>query len=139
MVNCTFLQERDRRVNIGFGTLEVVEEALLGRQQGKQSMPPFGVVTNISVTNCDRVTINMASLAGADSVPKLTIQNVSDLSLKFGSDDDESAVVQESERPEPRNMPGNQGMSFQAKNVTISCDRNTFCGAGYDAIGEKII
>ena len=90
-----FLQELERRVNIGFGTQELFEEALLGRQQGKQSMPPFGVVTNISVTNCDRVTINMASLAGADSVPELTIQNVSDLSLKFGSDDDES-VVQES-------------------------------------------
>ena len=137
MVNCTFLQERDRRVNIGFGTQEVVEEERLARHQG-QSMRPFGPVTEISLANCDRVTINMASLAGAESVPKLTIQNVSDLSLKFGSDDGKP-VVQESGRPEPRNMPGNRGMSFHAKNVTISCGRNTFCGAGYDSIGKVFL
>ena len=91
------------------------------------------------VANCDRVTINMASVSGgAQSVHRLTIENVPDLRLKFDTDQSrESVPMQGPEGPQPRNRQSNHGMAFFAKNVTISCDRNTFCGAGFDTIGKK--
>ena len=96
-------------------------------------------MTYISVANCDRVTINMASVTGgAQSVHRLTIENVPDLRLKFDSDEAREPVpMQGSERPQPRNRQSIHGMAFFAKNVTISFDRNTFCGAGFDTIGKK--
>ena len=95
-------------------------------------------MSDISVANCDRVTINMASVAGSGtkSVPRLRIENVTDLRLKYDSDEDPEP---EPEGPESRNRPSNHGMAFLAKNVIINCDRNTFCGAGFDTIGESFL
>ena len=92
-------------------------------------------MTDISVANCDRVTMNMASLAGHEAIRKLTIENVSDLRLKPGSDRYNTLPEPESSKPKSTN-----GLRFRAKNVTVKGEmvRNTFCGEGFDVIGMKL-
>ena len=93
-------------------------------------------MTDISLANCDTVTINMAFFTGAESIRKLTIENVPELRLEVYRDRYNVPIQESESTPEPRNRPNSHGMAFFAKNVTISCDRNTFCGAGFDAIGK---
>merc|ERR1712117_1017709 len=63
----------------------------------------------------------------------MTIVNVTDLRLKFKNEEAKDPLP-ELERPEPRNKQSNRGMAFLAKNVSTTCHRNTFNGAGFESI-----
>ena len=99
----------------------------------------MGEVTTISVANCHDVMIHTAAVVGSeDSVPEMTIVNVTDLRLKFKNEEAKDPLP-ELVRPEPRNKQSNRGVAFLAKNVSITCHRNTFNGAGFKSIGKIII